>query len=321
MNFENLSETERYDVLAEITNMYYNQGKTQQEIAAHFSTNRFKIARCLQEARDENVVEIKINYSQNRNRKMEDELLKYLPLQKAYVLNTQYLPFIEGIKQLGKLLADYLVREVQPNQAIGLTWGKTVYSAISQLNPPVHQPVRIFQLAGNTPLLNPSIDSLHLVRTFASAYSGTFRNIYAPLYIHDPQVRDGLLKEPLIANILYESRYLDFVITGIGGQSSLPLNQPVWKPYLTEKDVRLKSHCIGSIYGYVLNENGEPAEIDLNRKVIAMPLENIKRTKHKILIVYGRHKAGIAFHVIRQHLVNELFTDIDTATAILEQQL
>ena len=319
MNFENLSETERYDVLAEITNMYYNQGKTQQEIAAHFSTNRFKIARCLQEARDENIVEIKINYSQNRNRKMEDELLKKLPLQKAYVLNTQYLPFIEGIKQLGKMLADYLVRAIQPNQTIGLMWGKTVYSAISQLNPPIHQPVRVLQLAGNKPLLNPSIDSIHLVRAFASAYSGTYQNIYAPLYINNPQVRDGLLKEPLIADILNQSRYLDFVVTGIGGQSSLPLNQQIWKSYLTEKDVRLKDQCIGSIYGYVLNENGEPADIDLNRKVIAMPIENIKQAKHKILIVYGRHKARIAFQVIRQHLVNELFTDIDTAVAILKQ--
>ena len=37
MDFERLTRQERYDALTEIADMYYNQGKTQAEIANHMT--------------------------------------------------------------------------------------------------------------------------------------------------------------------------------------------------------------------------------------------------------------------------------------------
>lgn len=63
MAIENATDKEYYDMLAEMADMYYNQGKTQSEIAQYFQTNRFRVAKLLQDARSEQIVEIKINYS------------------------------------------------------------------------------------------------------------------------------------------------------------------------------------------------------------------------------------------------------------------
>ena len=53
MDFDKLSKKERYDALTEMADLYYNQGKTQVEIAEHFETTRFKVAKLLQDARAE----------------------------------------------------------------------------------------------------------------------------------------------------------------------------------------------------------------------------------------------------------------------------
>ena len=39
MDIDHLQEKERRDVMAQMADLYYNQGKTQSEIAAHFGTN------------------------------------------------------------------------------------------------------------------------------------------------------------------------------------------------------------------------------------------------------------------------------------------
>ena len=91
MDTERLAEKERYDMLAEMADLYYNQGKTQSEIAKYFDTNRFRVAKLLQDARNEQIVEIKINYANERNKALEAELKENLPLDKAIVVNTQYL--------------------------------------------------------------------------------------------------------------------------------------------------------------------------------------------------------------------------------------
>ena len=92
MSMEHLLEKERYEVLAEMADMYYNQGKTQSEIAQYFGTNRFRVAKLLQDARAEQVVEINIHYSNERNKALEKEMKEAFGLEKALVVNTHVQP-------------------------------------------------------------------------------------------------------------------------------------------------------------------------------------------------------------------------------------
>ena len=71
MEMDNIDSKERYELLTQIAEMYYKEGKTQTEIANYFDTNRFKVAKLLQDALNEQIVEIKINYSKERNMLLE----------------------------------------------------------------------------------------------------------------------------------------------------------------------------------------------------------------------------------------------------------
>lgn len=318
MDIEKLSEKERYDVLADIADQYYNQGKTQSEIADYYETNRFKIAKLLQDARAEQIVEIHINYSTERNSGLEKELKEKFGLNKALVVNTQYSPYLDSLHKIGKTGADYLKRILEPESTIGVTWGKTIHSVISQLSEVTHNPIAAVQLTGCLKLPNPAAESRELVRTVAAAYYGSYHYLDAPLYLQSAAVRSEFLKEPLLQDTLKKAAGMSTIITGIGGRSSLPLTNPAFRPYVTEHDLQQAGQCCGSIYGYVLDSHGQIADLDLNRQVVAVPAETILRVPHRLAVVYGRHKAEATYKAIKNHLINEILTDTDTALNLLD---
>ncbi len=319
MDIEHLTEQERCNMLAEMADLYYNQGKTQSEIAKYYDTNRFRVAKLLQDARNEQIVEIRINHSNERNSSLETELMRKLPLNRAIVVNTQYASYIDAIKMLGKAGADYLMNILRPGMTMGLTWGKTVYSGVSQIPSVVGNPISAIQLTGGIRMSNPSVESRELVRTVASAFNGTCHYLDAPIYIKDPTIRKKIYQEPIIRKTLDKASALDVVLSGIGSRSSLPNTNVAFRDYLTEKDISMQEHCIGSLYGYVLDEAGKIADIDLNEKRFGVPIENIMQASHRIVFASGRHKTECIQKTLKNQLFNELVTDCDTAFHLLEQ--
>ena len=319
MDIDHLTEKERYDMLAEMAELYYNQGKTQSEIAKHFETNRFRVAKLLQDARTEQIVEIKVNHSNERDTILENELKKHYPtLRTAIVVNTRYSAYIDGVLQLGKAGATYLQKLLKPETVIGITWGKTVYSAVSQLVSAVHNPVTAVQLTGYMKSSNPAVDSRELVRTVASVYNGNYYYLDAPIYIRNQKILSILYEEPTIRETMKQMKQMDVILSGIGSRSSLPLANPIFKEYLTGTDKIAEKDCIGSLYGYVLNRSGTLADIELNQKRMGASFEDIMNVPHRIVIANGRHKAECISRALEQSLFNELIIDSDTALHLME---
>lgn len=318
MDIDKLTGKDREDMLADIANQYYNLGKTQSEIAESYQTNRFKVAKLLQDARNEQIVEIRINSSQETSKTIEQELMRAFPLKNAIVVDTQYSPYIDCLHQIGEMGAKYVNHILASDSVLGIAWGKTIYSVLSQLQTVSHKNITTVQLTGNFKQLNPATDSRSLVPMIASAYNGDYHYIDAPLYIKDPALKPALLAEPGISQTLAIIRSLNTVITGIGGKSSLPIVNSVFAPYITPADQHQMSGCPGSIFGYVLDQNGEIADIPLNQKLIAAPIEHILHAENRLAVVYGRHKAEITALVIKRHLINEILTDANTARMVLQ---
>ncbi len=318
MDIDKMNEKERYDMLAEMADQYYNQGKTQSEIAAYFDTNRFRVAKLLQDARNENVVEIKINTSNERNKSMEKELMEKCALDHAIVINTQYSSYINNLTQIGKVGADYLNQLLMPASTVGVAWGKTIYSVVSQLSTNFSHSVTAVQLTGDSSMNNPLTDTRELVRAIATAYNGTYRYLSAPLYASSEEMKNEMLKEPRIQESMKAGEQMDVILTGIGSLSSLPFVNPAFQPYLTEKDKANEKHCLGSLFGYILDENGAVADIDLNRKLIGQSMETIRKVPHRLVVACGKHKAEILAKAVKNGLFNELLTDNDTAVHLLE---
>lgn len=318
MDLEKLSKKERYDVLTEIADLYYNQGKTQSEIADAFGTTRFKIARFLQDARNEQIVEIKINYSDEQNKTLEQELLQRYPLKCAIVVNTQYSSYADSCSKVGLAGSAYLNMLLTENTTLGITWGKTIQTVINKLPQAVHTPISVVQIGGHISLPNPSAESRELVRVAAFSHFGNPYYMNAPLYINDPELKLRLLAEPDLYRTLCKAKDMTAFITGIGGFSSMPLSNPAFRPYLSARDIAETKNCMGSILGYILDSKGEIADVDLNQKVVTLPMEDLLNVPHRIAVAYGRHKVPIISLAVSHGYINELITDTDTALLLLD---
>lgn len=318
-DIDRISDKERYDMLADMADLYYNQGKTQSEIAKIYGTNRFRVAKFLQDAKNEQIVEIRINYSNERNSFLEEELKEKLGLNKAIVVNSQVSSFADCVKAIGRVGASYMKNVLEKDMTVGLSWGKTVSAVVSELQTVVGAPIDAVQLTGNLGMKNPEVDTAELVSRMAAAYSGNSYYLNAPLYINNLEVRNGLIKEPIINETLEKAKKLDFVLSGIGSKSRLPTSNPLLKAYVEKSDFQNADKFIGSLYGYILDENGFAADTSLNRKLVAVPMEDILKAKHRMVVAFGRHKAEVLEKAAVAGIYNELLVDSETAVYILEQ--
>ena len=83
-------------------------------------------------------------------------------------------------------------------------------------------------------------------------------------------VREGLRQEPDVQATLERAKSLDVVLTGIGGDASLPSSVEAFSAYATEEDRTAAATSLGSLYGYVLDEAGRVVDTPLNRKLMAV---------------------------------------------------
>lgn len=320
MDLDDLSKDERNDVLARMADLYYNQQMTQIDIAKRYDTTRFKVAKMLQEARDAQIVEIKVNYSSERNHTLERQLAEAFGLDGAIVVDTKYATFIDGLRDLGKMGA-IRVNELlmsRESTTLGLTWGKSIQSVIEQLPRTARTDISAVQLAGNFDSARPTSESREVVRAAAASFLGTPYYLNAPLYVRDDATRAGLRREPDLARTFAKAKALDVVLTGVGAASSLPNVIPTLAPYLADDDRKALETCKGSIFGYILDGAGEVARTRLNSWLMAAPLEDVLAAPHRICVVHGRNKVPVATIVARAGLVNELVTDAETAALMLE---
>ena len=189
---------------------------------------------------------------------------------------------------------------------------------INKLPQAVHSPISVVQIGGHISLANPSAESRELVRAAAFSHFGNPYYMNVPLYINDPQLRLRLLAEPDLYRTFCKAKDMTVLITGVGGSSSLPLFNPSFRPYLSARDMAETKNCLGSILGYVLDSQGAIADIDLNQKVITLPMEDLFHVPHRIATSYGRHKVPIIKLAVNRGYINELITDTDTALLLLD---
>lgn len=305
-------------LMSEIADLYYNQGMTQQEIAHRYDCNRFKVAKIIQNARDQGIVEITIHKPSKRHLQLEQSLKQIFDLSNAIVLDTRDLSRAEALSVIGKTGARYLEQLLTPGSTIGVTWGKTIRSVVSALDQKTQNPVNAVQLCGCFRHLNSSDGSRSIAYAIAMKLNGEYFYMNLPIYISDEQARNAMLREPLVESTLKATRKMDVVLTGIGSRSSLPFNNPVLKPYITAADWKEEGSCIGSIYGHVIDQDGRIANISLNRKIVAASLQDILTTPHKIAVATGRHKVDILIACMRNRYINELITDRATAELLLD---
>jgi DNA-binding transcriptional regulator LsrR (DeoR family) len=254
--------------------------------------SRSAISRFLTAAREAGVVEILVHHPLKRVSDLEAELRDRYSLKAVRVFDRQGLEYSRMLSRLGSLGAQIVESQVHDGMKIGVSWGTGVFEVANALRPPYMPNIMVIQLVGALGTPDPEIDGVELARSYARIFGGRYRSLPAPAIVESPQVRDALLKDRAVREVLEAGREIELAVVGIGTmkpeKSSL-----VRAEYLTQEEVLnlASAGAVGDVCAILFDEEGKLLDLPLATRTVAIRAEDLRRIPLVLGVAGGEVKA------------------------------
>jgi DNA-binding transcriptional regulator LsrR (DeoR family) len=139
----------------------------------------------------------------------------------------------------------------------------------------------------------------------------------APIYAGSPKSRDTILAQDVFRDTFQRLATIDMALMSVGDLSRRSLLMRYGLP----RDVTVESlraaGAVGDIMGTFLDVRGEPVRHALNKRVIAMPIDMLRKVATVIVASGGLNKTAILAGVLHSRLCTVLVSDEASARAAL----
>jgi deoxyribonucleoside regulator len=303
--------------LARIASLYYDERKTQQEVADEVGVTRSAVSRLIAEAHDRGLVEIHVRYPWTSQR-LEAALMDAFPLKAARVLVHQHTVYEHMLRDLGVIAARYLTDIMSDGTTIGISWGTALFQMINAL-PVRHLPhAEVVQLIGATGTETVPTDGPILAHLLAHKLQCQCRYLHAPLIVDNPALRDALLHERTIRETIDRARRADIALVGIGSTSA-DLNSLLRAGYVTREDIAAIQSAggVGDICAQHYTISGEWLDIEINRRAVGINLTDLAAIGTVIGVAGDARKSKAILGALRGGHIDVLVTDHLAAREVL----
>lgn len=311
-------DEDRLDYLAQIASWYYEDNLSQEAIAKRIGRSPSMISRLLQEARDNNLIEIRVRFPLKRNAELEERLRETFGLAQAWVLANPPSDKEALFHRLGKLGARCLQQHLQDNVKIGIGWGTAVYHVVRAMPTTTVQGATVIQVIGSIGSGDPTVDGTQMARWLAEKLDATTRILHAPLIVENRAIVQSLLQDPAIAETLRWTTQVDVTLLGVG--TTDPVSSGMRRAgYMSEATLQAlqQAGAVGDILGFHLDINGNVLDVSLNQRVIGASIESLRRVPTSIVVASGDNKVLAVLATLRGGYADILITDAATASAVL----
>lgn len=310
---------EHIRLLLRVARMYYQDGATQSQIAASIGYSRPTVSRLLAEARNKDVVRIRIDHPLERAMNMEEELIERFGLHDARiaeVADPMSLP-----AEVSRCAADYIVETCYEDVAIAVSNGYAVKETIEAMPQTDWIQSRVIQMLGSVSNSEFLIDSSETCRRLARQLGGRHYPLPAPLVVASAEVATSLSESPQVSSILDLAQRSDLALVGIGTVSkgrSRHIFEGLTDSYVSATLIREKA--VGHICGHHFDIEGRHIQTSLCDRTIGISLQQIKRLPRVIGVAWGEQKLKAIRGAICGGFISTLVTDRNTALSLLNQK-
>ncbi|HLV45249.1 MAG TPA: sugar-binding domain-containing protein [Aggregatilineales bacterium] len=310
---------DRDQLLADVSEMYYEEGMTQQHIAHSVGVTRSAISRMLSEARRKGIIEIHIRRPLRFDRALEAALARRFGLQSAHVVSWRREDY-DGLRRYLGLAASRVLRDMlTPSTTLGLTWGTTVTATVDALEGMNARVGKVVQLVGALGARAVSYDARALVHRLADGLGGEAVYLSAPFVVESAELAHCLKENASIQEALEIGRHCDIVLVGVGSSmpdySSLYLGGHIT---LKELDELREAGAVGDACGLHYGIDGEPLASEFHERLVGISREDLLSVPIRVGIGGGRAKVEALLGALRGGYMNILITNSLTATEILQ---
>ncbi|MFI5060562.1 MAG: sugar-binding transcriptional regulator [Actinomycetales bacterium] len=296
--------------------LYYEAGKTQDEIGLALSVSRWKVGRLLVAARESGFVRIEIVHPSARRFSLERELCGFYDLTDAVVVPaTDNESELQG--RVAQAAADYLTTLRPVPRTLGVSWGRTLHAVAARLRPGWAVGVNPVQINGSVSSTRQATAAADTAVVIARKAQGTATLLPSPAIFEQAATRRAIEADRSVQSVLELARNASAYLfsAGVVDDSSVHVDSG----YLTPEDVLslAAKGAVGDVVGRFITESGQVADEELNDRTLGLSLDELRASRTSIAVIAGATKHRVAHAVVSSGLCTTLITDEATANQLL----
>jgi DNA-binding transcriptional regulator LsrR (DeoR family) len=312
----NMTDTNSEEMMVVAASMYYDDELTHEQIAKKLHMSRVAVTRLLQRARREGIVQVKITKRLPLQYELEQKLQATFGLKDIIVVKGR--GSLDATRDaIGQAGAEHLRQSVFPNCRLGVGWSTTVSRMAAFLERPESpMPVVVNELAGR---LLGVVNPYSISGQVALMLDAPVEPLSVPVVVQNSRTRDAFLKEPAIAAALEHARQCDIAFVGLGDVGDdCTMVRTGFMTVEQMAELRRRG-AVGDILMRFYDDSGRHVPSPLERRVISLSMEDIRRVPYIVAMASGPTKVEAIQGAVRGGLCQCLITDTGTAEQLLER--
>jgi deoxyribonucleoside regulator len=308
------------DLSSQVARLFFDRQMSKVEIAGHLGISRFRVARLIDAALADGLVRIEYRDVPVEDRALATAIEERFGLDLCAVADVA--DTADALPPVARLAGAVIDGLIGPAEVIGVAWGSTMAAVIRELPARTAPEIEVLPLAGSSHRVAREEDAGALTRALADRLGGTDRPLFAPAFVAEPAVRDGLLREPEVSRIVGRYAHLTLAIVGIGAMpangrdaSSSLLRSGVLEPDEIERLAGLGA--VGDLVVHPFDVDGRFVAPELGARAVAIDVESLRAIPRVVAVAVGSAKAAAIRGALRTGVVRLLVTDRTTARAVL----
>jgi len=306
-------------LLLRVANLYYENNLTQNQIGQKLGYSRVSIHRFLERAMELGLVQILVHEQGDNFIDLENKLIINFNLRDAVVVPDPY-ENISLYTMLARGSAKWLEKKLKPGTRIGLGLSRTI-SHIPEEFHPQHKCACFFtEVVGSASDHSGGVAKYNVTANLAELAGGKPEIFYSPNYVSDENLHAMLMRETTIINSIKRAKKCDMVLQSVG---TVDENAILYtEGHITKEELYdlKKANVIGDILGHYFNTEGEIMPTFMDRRVIGINPEELKKIEWSVLIAGGEDKLQVIRSILKNSFFNVLITNHAIAESLLDSR-
>jgi DNA-binding transcriptional regulator LsrR (DeoR family) len=314
---------DKKSMIVEAAIMYYERNMTQNEIADEMKISRSYVSQLLNLARETKIVRFHVDVDEYSLRLIREEMefkAKWPSLKRVYIMQSENEEFTAA--NIGKFAAPYIAEMISEASMIGINPGLSVERAVNCLSTQTIAPRadrRVIQIMGgfNSSNFNVFSEPNGIALKLGKVLGCEASYVNCPAIITQENLRESLLKEESISQVLELWNGIDVAIMGLGTVKNSNFFNLF--PESIRKQI-LDAGVTGFINTNFYNGKGEWVSL-YEDHLIGISVEQFKKIKNKVIICSGTTKSVPLIGALRGGHIDTLIADsiaVDELNRILE---
>lgn len=308
-------ETARQGTLVQVARLYYEENLSQQEIADRLEVSRSLIALFLQNAREAGIVRVKIVDPTNNCIGLAAALKKQTGVKQITVIPNPRGSQTLSLRAVAGAAAEHLTESLADGATFAIAWGRTTAVVAEMLNRTRARRVDVLPLLGESghSVLHSQMNQL--VMQAAQRLGAKAHFLSLPMIVSSASLRDALVKEDGIRDIISQWDRIDLACVGIGVVPPVP----GMVVYIGDEALPrlIKDVAVGDLCGIYYDRDGRIIKSGFEDRLIAASIEQLRAAGSVVAVACGDDKAVAVLGALRTGLVSTLFIDQSMAERIL----